>query len=152
MNYRRLQPAEVREGLSWIGNNHYLGDVAGCVFALEFHQERQRIGAMVLGHPNAPGYGERIFELTRVFFIDATEHCVESKALAMMRKFVRTWFPQIRLLLAYSDATQGHRGTIYEADGWAEFGKTKSAGNGWKSRGGRKSTQGWPKQRWVRTP
>lgn len=46
MNYRRLQPAEVRDALSWIGENHYLGDVAGCIFALEFLESRERIGAM----------------------------------------------------------------------------------------------------------
>lgn len=152
MNCRRLQPNEVVAGLSWVGDRHYLGNVAGCVFALEFTEGRDRIGCMIIGRPVAPGMSDTILELTRCFFVDDTERFVESKGLSMMRKFVRTWYPQIRLLLAYSDPQEDHAGTIYEADGWAPFGMTKSSGKGWTSRDGRRNGSGWPKQRWVRTP
>src|SRR5262245_58534706 len=149
---RRLQPSEVLPLMEWIADRHYLeGTPAGCVFALEFLDRRQRIGAMLLGTPAAPGLDDAILQLSRMYFIDGTEHCIESQALAMMRKFIRTWYPRIRLLLSYSDPEQGHEGTIYAADGWAKFGMTRSGGKGWNSRHCRKSSQGWPKQRWVRT-
>lgn len=109
---------------------------------------------MMLGRPSSRELdAERIMELTRMYFINETAHCVESQGLSMMRKFVRTWYPKIRLLLAYSDPTQGHEGTIYEADNWAPFGRTSHrSGEGWQSREGRESTQSWQKARWVRTP
>jgi hypothetical protein len=83
-----------------------------------------------------------------MFFIDEAPKNSESRALSMMRRYIRTWFPQIRLLLAYSDPLQGHNGTIYEADGWAPFGKTKRAsGYGWRNRPNRKNDSVSPKLR-----
>jgi hypothetical protein len=42
-----------------------------------------------------------------------------------MQAHIRKWYPGIRLLLAYSDPSQGHRGTVYEADGWNAETRTK---------------------------
>jgi len=160
MNLRRAQPNEVSGIMEWIRQGHYLGDTPpGCVVALELLDRKDRIGAFLLGRPCARGFNssgyrvETILELTRAYFIDKTPHCIESQALGMMRKFIRTWFQSIRLLLAYSDPTEGHNGTIYAADGWVPFGlTTHKNGKGWKSRDARKDTHSWQKQRWVRTP
>jgi hypothetical protein len=121
---------------------------------LEFTEGRDLIGAMILGRPSARGFDpSMIMELNRVYFIDATAANVESQALAMMRRHVRTWLQGIRLLVSYSDPAQGHGGTIYLADGWAPFGMTThKSGYGWRSRPGRSSDPVTPKQRWVRTP
>jgi hypothetical protein len=109
---------------------------------------------MLLGRPAARSLdADRILELTRMYFVDEAPPNTESRALAMMRRHVRRWYPGVRLLLAYSDPEQGHTGIVYEADGWAPFGKTKGAtGYGWKSRQGRRDTPCGPKLRWVRTP
>ena len=155
MIVRRCQPSETREVLQWIKDHHYLRSTPpGFVFILEFLEGRNRIGAMQVGRPTSRKIdAERIFELTRMYFVDQAPANTESAALAMLRRFVRRWFQGIRLLLAYSDPAQGHRGTIYEADGWAPFGRTApSHGCGWKSREGRRDECVGSKLRWVRTP
>ena len=155
MEVRRCQPSEAREVLAWLKERHYLKSTPpGFVAVLEFVEDGQRVGAMQIGRPTARQYdADRILELTRMYFVDSMPKNTESFALAKMRAFVRRWFPQIRLLLAYSDPEVGHRGTVYEADGWAPFGMTDGAwGHGWKSRAERRDMKVSKKQRWVRTP
>lgn len=152
---RRAQPSESRDLADWIAERHYLRSVpAGFVHALEFALEGKRVGAALIGRPNARQYdADVVLELTRLYFIDATPMCTESHALKLLRRHVRTWLPRIRLLLAYSDPEQGHEGTIYVADGWTPFGLTDGAwGYGWHSRAGRRDQRVSKKLRWVRTP
>ncbi len=155
MNIHRCQPSEAREVLAWIKDRHYLRSTPpGYVVVLEFIEGRERVGAMQLGRPSARSLNQNcIFELNRMYFVDEMPANTESHALALMRRFVRTWFPNIRLLLSYADEAQGHKGTIYEADGWAPFGRTShKTGYGWKSRPGRKNDPVTPKLRFVRSP
>lgn len=158
---RRCQPTEVGELLMWTGENHYRGCTPpGCVCGLEVVSGRERIGALILGRPSAPAFNrggydvDTLLELTRMYMVDETERNAESKALAMMRKHVRLWYPIVGLLIAYSDPSEGHKGTIYEADNWVKFGVTgdRTRSTGWNSRPGRKPTAGSSKQRWIRTP
>jgi hypothetical protein len=153
MMIRRTQPTEARDVVAWLKSNHYLRSAPpGFIHVLEIVEGRGRIGAMILGRPNSRD-SSRIMELTRAYLIDEAPKNSESHALALMRKHVRTWLPQIRLLLAYSDPAVGHAGTIYEADGWAQFGRTKHHGGyGWRSRPNRREDPVTPKFRWVRSP
>lgn len=52
------------------------------------------------------------------------------------------------------DPSIGHDGTVYRADGWASFGRTRNVSQGWSNRPGRRAEDGPPsrKTRWVRTP
>jgi hypothetical protein len=154
LHLRRAQPSESRRTAAWIEERHYTKSIpAGYVVALEFLQGPTQVGAMLLGRPEAPRLDQdRILELTRMHFIDEAPKNTESRALGLMRKFVRIWLPNVRLLLAYSDPTAGHTGAVYEADGWAKFGASAKQGNGWLSRPGRKAASISPKDRWVRTP
>jgi len=155
MYLRRSQPSESRELARWIKERHYSKRTPpGYVLALEFLAGRERIGGMLLGRPGARSLDQdRILELTRMYFVDETPDYVESRGLAMMRKHVRTWLPNIRLVLAYSDPSVGHEGKVYEADGWAPFGRTEhKRGYGWRSRPNRNDDPVTVKQRWVRTP
>jgi hypothetical protein len=141
--------------MAWIKERHYLHRTPpGYVAVLEFVEGRERVGAMMLGRPSARTLDcDRILELTRMYFVDEMPKNTESQGLALMRKFVRTWLPGIRLLIAYSDPEAGHAGKVYEADGWAPFGKTGSkTGYGWCSRPNRNDDPVHPKQRWLRTP
>jgi hypothetical protein len=128
----------------------------GFVFILEFLERGELAGAHIWGIPQAKAYpSEKVLQLYRVFFVDDTSHCVESQALAMARKFIRVWVPKIRLVISYSDPTVGHEGTIYEADGWCELGKTKEDHwYGFQRHKGRARNQQTvtTKIRWVRTP
>jgi hypothetical protein len=155
MQIRRAQPSESIALKDWIAANHYLQSCPpGFVQMLEFIEGKERIGGMLIGRPAAKTYDpNHILQVHRVWFIDETERCAESKALGLMRKHIRVWLPQIRLLLSYSDPSAGHVGTIYKADGWAFLGLTDEAwGYGWESRKGRRDQKVSRKMRWVRTP
>lgn len=156
MQLRRCQGGgESREVMAWLKERHYLRSTPpGYVAVLEFLDGRDRVGAMMLGRPSARKLDQsRVLSLNRMYFVDEAPKNTESHALALMRKFVRTWLPGVRLLIAYSDPAQGHTGTVYEADGWAPFGTTgKETGYGWRSRPNRKDDPVTSKQRWVRTP
>src|ERR1700735_4997262 len=114
MQIRRAQPCETHQLKDWIAANHYLKSCGpGWVHLYEFIEGKERIGGMILGRPSARQYdSNKILQLHRMFFIESTAHCVESQGLAMMRKYVRTWLPQIRGLLSYSDPSVGHEGTV----------------------------------------
>lgn len=153
---RRCQPTESRELRDWIKARHYTKTAPpGYVLALEFVQNGARVGAMLLGRPTSRGLDpDTWLELTRMFFVDAAPQNTESRALGLMRRHVRIWYPSIRALLAYSDPSVGHVGTVYIADGWACFGRTRNSNHGWRTRPGRNLPTGPPsrKLRWVRTP
>jgi hypothetical protein len=155
MALRRAQPSESREIAAWIKERHYTKRTPpGYVVALEFIDGRSRIGAMLLGRPASRKIDQsRVLELTRMYFVDEMQGNTESRALGLMRRFVRTWLPNVRLLVAYSDPSVGHSGSIYEADGWAQFGETgKKSGYGWRSRPNRNNDPVTSKLRWLRTP
>ena len=153
---RQAQPGESRELREWIVARHYLQSAPpGYRVALEFLDgDRNRIGAMLLGRPTSRKYDERCWlELTRMFFIDEAPPNTESRALAMMRRWVRRWMPEVRALIAYSDPAAGHTGTVYRADNWAPFGFTTRTYAGWRTRPGRRQAEeATPKARWIRTP
>lgn len=153
---RRAQPSESRELREWIIARHYTRAAPpGYRFALEFVDGRRRVGGMLLGRPSSRELDEDVWlELTRMFFVEDTPKNTESRALGMMRRFVRVWVPGVRGLLAYSDPSVGHVGTVYAADGWACFGRTRNGTQGWRNRPGRRAAAGPPprKLRWVRTP
>lgn len=155
MHIRRAQPSETRELKDWIAARHYLGSCPpGFVHLYEFTEGKDLIGGMLLGRPSAKQYNpDKILQLHRMFFVDATPRFVESHGLALMRRYVRVWLPRIKGLLSYSDPSVGHEGTVYEADNWCPLGLTDEAwGNGWESREGRKSEKKSRKMRWFRSP
>lgn len=156
LHFRRAQPSETRQLKDWIAAHHYLQSCPpGFVNLYELTDGKRLIGGMLLGRPSARKMfdPDRILCLHRLFFVDDTEPCVESRGLALMRKHVRVWLPMIRGLLSYSDPAQGHEGTIYEADMWCPLGMTdEHVGYGWKSRKGRRDEQLSAKMRWFRTP
>ena len=157
MRLRRAQPQESREVREWIKARHYLRTAPpGYRVALEFMEGQERVGAMLWGRPAARSLDPELWlELTRMYFLDEAPRNTESRALAMARRWIRVWLPQVRGLLAYSDPSVGHSGTVYAADGWAPFGRTRARHNqsGWRSRAGRKGEENYSrKTRWVRTP
>ncbi len=158
MRCRRAQPSESREVSAWIAQSHYTRSAPpGYVWALEFLLGGERIGAMLVGRPSARVLDpDRWMELTRMYFVDETPLFVESRGLSLMRRQVRIWLPKIRALIAYADPSMGHQGTVYEADGWAQFGTTKAQHEGWRSRPNRRlppdGSTYTSKARWIRTP
>lgn len=154
MILRRAQPSESREVREWIMKHHYTRTAPpGYRVALEFIEGDERVGAMLLGRPTSRELNAGVWlELTRMWFVDEAPKNTESAALAMMRRWVRVWMPEIKGLLAYSNPAVGHVGTVYLADNWAPFGRTKLDHVGWRSRPNRTAETPARKVRWVRTP
>ena len=139
----------------WIEEHHYLKSTpAGAVIRLEFiNDSGMRIGAMMWGRPVSPKVDQKhTLELTRMYFIDETEHCVESKALGMARKHIRKNYPQIKGLIAYSSTAEQHKGIIYQADGWFLVSKSNSPKGSWENHLGRKNRDLSTKFKYARSP
>lgn len=135
----------------YIKDNHYLKSApAGAKLRIWIKNDKGKvIGAMMWGRPTARTYDhDRILELTRMFMIDDTEHCAESKALGMARKLIRKKLPQVKGLITYASTGEGHIGTIYEADGWFAVGMTE--GKAW-NKPDRLNKDVSKKIRWVRS-
>ncbi|PWL71024.1 MAG: hypothetical protein DBY27_03100 [Clostridiaceae bacterium] len=139
---------------AWIADHHYLHSTpAGAVLRLEFLEDGRRIGAMMWGRPTARQSGQQeLLQLTRMYFIDDTEPCVESRALAMARKYIRKHLPQIKGLITFASTGEGHKGTIYRADGWFCVGTTRETATGWANRPGRMARDNSQKIKFCRTP
>lgn len=127
---------------------------AGAVIRMEFLDDAgRRIGAMMWGRPVSPKVDQKhTLELTRMYFVDDTEHCVESKALAMARKHIRKHYPHIRGLIAYCSTAEQHEGTIYQADGWFLISKSESPKGSWENRPGRTNRDLSQKLKFARSP
>ena len=139
----------------WIKERHYLKSTpAGAVLRLEFlNHAGERIGAMMWGRPVSPQVDQKhTLELTRMYFVAEAEHCVESRALGMARKYIRKHFPEIKGLIAYASTGQQHDGVIYQADGWFLISKSKSPNGSWESRPGRKNRDLSTKLKFARSP
>jgi hypothetical protein len=135
----------------YIVKHHYLHSApAGAILRIWIKDDNNNIiGAMMWGRPTARTYNQvRILELTRFYMIDDTEHCAESKALGMGRKYVRKRLTQVKGLLTYTSIGENHDGVIFEADGWFSIGLTEA--KAWNKEG-RKNIDTSKKIRWVRS-
>lgn len=150
-----VMPYHTKDLDKFIASIHYLGYTpTGAILRLGVLQDGIKvIGAMMWGRPESRNLNqEKILELTRMVFVDDTEPFVESHSLGLARKWIRKHYPQVKLVLAYSDTEQNHDGTIYEADNWCDFGLTD--GHKWTSisKPNRIDKAIKPKRRWVRSP
>ena len=139
---------------AWIAERHYLKSApAIATLRLEFLEGERRIGAMLWSKPTSPKIDQlHTIELTRMYFEDNTERFVESKALAMARKHIRKHLPHIRGLIAYCSTAEGHKGTVYEADGWFKISESRSPNASWENRAGRTNRDLSAKIKFGRTP
>lgn len=137
----------------YIRENHYLHTTpAGAILRMEFLDENGcRIGAMLWGRNPSPKQEQReVLCLTRMYFQDDTEPYIESRALAMARKYIRKHLPGIKGVVSYASIGEGHDGTVYKADGWFEVSRSKA--NSKDYREGRKNIDVSAKIKFVRTP
>lgn len=148
----RLEITHNEEIDKWIAENHYLKSApAVSIIRMAFKDKNGRlVGAMLWNHPTAREMNQqKILELTRMYFVDDTPHCIESHCLSMARKYIRKRYPHIKGLIAYS-STAYHDGIVYEADGWFVIQRTKS--KSWAHRRGRVDRDLSDKIKWARSP
>ena len=139
---------------AWIKERHYLHSTpAGAVIRMEFLDGAQRrIGAMLWGRPTSRMLDQtHLLQLTRMYFIDDTDPCVESQALGKARRYIRKHYPQIKGLISYCSTAEHHKGVVYLADGWFKLSESRSGGS-WESRPGRCNRDLSPKIKFARSP
>lgn len=137
----------------WIEARHYIHSVpAGAVIRMCFKDGQGRvIGCMMWGRPVSRKIDQdSILELQRMCFVDDTERFVESKSLALARRYIRKHFKRVKGIISYSSEGQGHDGTIYAGDNWYKLGG--SSGGSWETRTNRKNRDLSQKTRWTRSP
>jgi len=108
------------------------------------------LGVMIFGRPVSryEDNGETL-ELTRMVLFDSPKNS-ESKALSLAEKWIRKLYPSYTRLIAYSDLSVGHKGTIYKAANW-EVREAPGGGLPWNiTRKNRKGRIGGKKLKFVR--
>ena len=76
-------------------------------------------GAMLWGRPVSRMLPQKTWlELRRFWLVDDMPTNSESRCLAIAVKCIRKLCPSIEVVLAYSQLSAGHVGTIYKAAGW----------------------------------
>jgi hypothetical protein len=95
-------------------------------------------GIMIWGLPVAKMKGQfgntwTQLELRRMYCDETLPKNSESRCLAMAAKILAKLFPQLRVLVAYSDLSQNHKGGIYKAAGWIHMGVISA--EGWSKKG-----------------
>jgi len=129
--------------------NHYLHYAPpGCKFCLGVYFESELVGVMIWGHPIARMEDQdNTLELTRMFLFDSPKNS-ESRALSLAEKWIKNNRVE-RRLIAYSDTSEGHNGTIYKAANW-KFTKEVPINNWSKSRKNRRGIIGGIKYKFER--
>lgn len=98
----------------------------------------QFVGVVLFGQGATPEIGPpyhlpqtQICELTRVALRD---HCWPvSRIISIAIRFLKRHCPNLRMVVSFADASQGHHGGIYQAGGWLYVGG--AATHGYKVRG-----------------
>jgi hypothetical protein len=136
----------------WIAQRHYLGYApAGARLRLAVYHNGRCVGGMLWDRPIARHIDQwTVLELTRMYLLDECPRNSESRCLGLATRMIRRLFPEVRQLIAYSDPSYGHQGTIYKAAGWVFDGVT--VGKEWTPRNGvlRRNKATGPKLRWVK--
>jgi hypothetical protein len=85
------------------------------------------VGAILFGYGATPEIGKpfrllqtQIVELVRVALRDHAAPV--SRMIAVALRMIHRAFPGLRLVVSFSDMTQGHYGGIYQAGGWVHVG------------------------------
>lgn len=128
---KRISTKEAKE---YIHNNHYShGSHNGPSPCYGLFDGDELIGAMMFATPCSENvrssifgeeYKDHVTELHRLHILDCTPKNTESWFIARCLKQLKIDKPQIWAVLSFSDATEGHDGTIYKATNAYRLGST----------------------------
>jgi len=145
----QVKPIRYKDARRIIERHHYLGYApCGCKFCLGIYCNNDLIGVMIWGHPVARMENQdNTLELTRMFLFNSPKNS-ESRALSLAEKWIKKNRTEYRLI-AYSDTSEGHKGTIYKATNWKMIKEVKP--ESWsKSRRDRRGVIGGKKLKFER--
>lgn len=136
----------------WIAQRHYLGYApAGARLRLAVYHNGACVGGLLFGRPSARLIDQwASLELTRMYLLDECPRNSESRCLGFAARYIKRHMPDVKQLIAYSDPSYGHLGTIYKAAGWTLSGTT--AGREWHHSDGkpRRNKATGPKLKWIK--
>jgi hypothetical protein len=128
---KRISTKEAKE---YIHKNHYShGSHNGPSPCYGLFDGDELIGAMMFATPCSENvrssifgeeYKDHVTELHRLHILDCTPKNTESWFIARCLKQLKIDKPQIWAVLSFSDATEGHEGTIYKATNAYRLGST----------------------------
>ena len=123
-----VKPIDYHVVKEWILKRHYARRLPQIVYAFGLFEKRNIIGILTFGRGPVPSiskaFGEyhmSVYEFNRLCINLPLER----------RKNVATWFcsraikmlPKSKILISYSDTTQGHIGYVYQALNWLYTGE-----------------------------
>ena len=95
-------------------------------------ESEQMVGVITFGQVSGRGLAQSLFEggtqdntmeLLRMVVIDDCE-CERSFFIAKAIKLLKMKFPEVKVIVSFSDFTQGHYGIVYQASNFIYCGKT----------------------------
>lgn len=97
-------------------------------------------------------YGLKMQQGCELVRVALTKHKTQvSRIVSIALKFVKSKFPNLRLVVSFADPSHGHHGGIYQAGGWIFNGTSQSSdeyiykGKRWQGRSFRNSYKGMEK-------
>lgn len=109
---------------------HYLGrwpGVVTLVLALRDCSSGRFVGVLVFALPpreTAKRYGGKTWELARLWIDDCMPKNTETFFMARGVRYIRSFHPDVEVLVSYADPSVGHSGAIYRAANWVSDGRT----------------------------
>lgn len=129
LSMKRL-PNNVASG--FICRNHYTGTCpSNIMLALGFFYEKILTTCIVYAIPPGRdtaqsiwegGNTDECWELVRLFSHDQCIKNTESYCISQSFKYIKQYFPQIKVLVSYADAKHNHCGFVYQASNWMYIG------------------------------
>lgn len=123
---------------SIIQENHYTHRVAGSVMiAIGLYVDDVLAGCITYGKSACRSaflccgekYEKNVLELNRLFVFDWCGRNTESYFIGQSFKMLRQYYPDVLVLISYTDERYNHLGTIYQATNWLYTGTGDPAGS-----------------------
>jgi hypothetical protein len=137
--------------------HHYLHRTAkNSKLALGIFARGELHGIMIWGLPVAKikgQYGNSYtqLELRRMYCDPELGKNSESRCLGFAARLIHKLFPQVKILVAYSDLSHGHKGGIYKASGWTFAGRIAAdKDGGWSKHPRHNRVEFGDKYKWVK--
>ena len=136
INYE-VRKISCKEGKEYIIKNHYThGCHNGPSPCYGLFDNEKLIGVCMFATPCSENvrasvfgseYKDMVTELHRLHILDCTPKNTESWFISHCFKLLLKDKPNIRAIISFSDETEGHKGTIYQATNFYFIGKTSKA-------------------------
>ncbi len=120
----------------YIVKHHYTHAPSVSVLNLGVFRDNALIGVISYGQSVAPKMHtalisylqkDEYFELLRLHVKDVTPKHFESWFISESFKWIKEFYPKVKILVSFADPSEGHNGTIYQATNWHYVGKTSKA-------------------------